>query len=127
MRNVLAIAAASAPLMLSAVGALADEPSFQTPKTDRALQTQALLRSAAHALNDTTCHDARHGEHISSLWLFPTADQQTVFAHYIVTRNAGSSAKTVSKEHLELLTLKDDRVVAVRDLTRASIAAKADE
>jgi hypothetical protein len=117
MRNKFAIvAAASAPLILSAAGALAGEPLFCTPTTDRAQQTQMLLGRAAHALNPGAPRTGGH--HISNLWLFPTADQDTVFAQYIVTTNQPSSKVAASEEHLELLRMKGDRIVERRDLTR---------
>ena len=118
MRNKIAIfAAASAPLILSAAGAFAGEPEFRTPTTDRAQQTQPLLARAAHAVNAAA---SRAGEgQISNLWLFPTADEDTVFAQYIVTSNQLSSKAAASEEHLEVLRMKGDRIVEQRDLIRA--------
>jgi hypothetical protein len=117
MRNKIAtITAVSVPLILSAAGALAGDLQFQTPTTDRAQQTQTLLGRAAHAVNAGA---TRAGEvHISNLWVFPTADENTVFAQYTVTTNRSNAA--ASEEHLELLRMKGDRIVEQRDLTHAT-------
>jgi hypothetical protein len=116
MRNKIAVvAAASAPLILSAAGAFASEPQFRTPSTDRARETQSLLARAAQAVNASAPRTGE--EHISNLWLYPTADEDMVFAQYVVTTNKASVA--ASQQHFELLKMKGDRIVEQRDLTRA--------
>jgi len=116
MRNKIAIfAAVSAPLILGATGALASQPQFQTPTTDRAQHTQTLLSRAARAVSAGAAQTAE--EHVSNLWLFPTAEEDTVFAQYIVTRD---QSPPTSEEHLELVRMKGDQIVEQRDLTRAT-------
>jgi len=113
MRNKIAVLAASVPLMLSAAGAFASD--FQTPTTDRAQQMQPLLSRAAHAVRERVASTG--GEGISNLWLYPTADDHTVFAQYVVTSERTSS-KDTAQVHLEILQVQGDRVVEERDLTR---------
>jgi hypothetical protein len=116
MRNRIAvIAAASAPLILSAAGAFASEPQFRTPATDRAQETQSLLARAARAINASASRPGE--EHVSNLWLYPTADADTVFAQYVVTTNKTSVAD--SQQHFELLKIQGDRIVEQHDLIRA--------
>jgi hypothetical protein len=118
MRNKLAmVAAASVPLILSATGALGGEAQFRTPSTDRAEQTQALLSRAAHAVNIAA--PRTRAEHVSNLWLFPTADEDTVFAQYTVTTDHSSKNAGASEEHFELLRMKGDRLVEQHDLIHA--------
>ena len=119
MKNKLAIvAAASVPLILSTAGALAGESQFQTPTTQRAEQTQTLLSRAAHAVNIET---TRIGEaHVSNLWLFPTAAEDTVFVQYIVSAKPSSLNAEGSERHFELLRMKGDRIVEQRDLTHVA-------
>jgi hypothetical protein len=112
MKNQIAVLAASVPLLLSAAGAFGGEPQYQTPTTDRAQQMQPLLSRAAHAVQD------KMSEHVSDLWVFPTADDHTVFAQYTVTAKETSSEAPTSRVHLELLKIEGDRVVEERDLTR---------
>lgn len=113
MRNNIAAFAASVPLLLIAAGASAGDLQFQTPTTARAQEMQPLLNRAAHALQDKVGVTAGGG--ISNLWLFPTGDDHTVFAQYTVT-----GEKTSPQVHLEILQIKDDRIVAERDLTRSA-------
>jgi len=118
MRSRIAIdAAATALLFLGTVGANAGEAQFQAPSTDRARETQAVLARAAEALNAGASLAA--GEHISGLWLFPTPDDDTVFAQYVVSGGQASSKVGGSQKHLELLTVSDGRIVGLLDLTRA--------
>jgi len=122
MRNVFAFIATAAPLILSATGAFASEPQFRTPTTDRAQQSQALLARAARALNAGAYQHSDRGaeEHMSNLWLFPTADDDKVFAHFTLTANDASANFPASQERLELLTMKGDRIARVRDMTSAA-------
>jgi hypothetical protein len=115
MRNKIAVFVASIPLLLSAAGAFGGELQFQTPKTDRAQQARPLLSRAAHAVHDKMSSTA--GSRISNLWIFPTGDEHTVFAQYIVTPKQASSKLAASEVHLELLKMQGDRVVEAHDLT----------
>jgi hypothetical protein len=112
MSNKIAVVAASLPLLLGAAGAFAGD--FQTPTTERAQQTQTLLNRAAHVIYaKSTASDS-----ISNLWVFPTGDEHTVFAQYIVTTKEASTNVPTSQVHLEILKLQGDRVVEEHDLTR---------
>ena len=111
------VAAASLPLLLSAAGALASESQFQTPATERAQQTQALLTRAAHAVSTRVTRTG--GEHLADLWLFPTASTDTVFAQYVVSTNGSSLKSESAGPHFELLRMKGERIVEQRDLTHA--------
>ena len=123
MRSSLAIvAAASIPLLLSAPRASAGEVPFKAPATDRAQQSQELLSRAAYALNADVSARARsdRDERISNLWIYPTNDANTVFAHYTLTANDHTSAGLSTTQHLDVLTLRGNRIVNVQDLTAAS-------
>jgi hypothetical protein len=112
------VVAAAALLSVGSLEAIAGEPQFQAPATDRARETQTLLTQAAVALNAGVPLAA--GEHISNLWLFPTADADTVFAQYGVTNGRTRSKSAASQGHLELIKLSGDRIVEERDLTRTA-------
>jgi hypothetical protein len=99
-------------LVLTAAAAFAGETQFHTPTTDRAQQSQQLLSNAAHAVNEGN-------RQVSDLWVFPTADRDTVFAQYVVTSQGGSAEGSTGERHLEVLKLKDGRIVSRDDLTRA--------
>lgn len=107
MRNKLATFVASVPLVLAAAGASGSDLEYQTPTTNRAHETQSLLNVAGHAVQDRVA--VASGGGVSNLWLFPTGDDHTVFAQYTVA----------SRVHLELLEIRDNRIVAERDLTRS--------
>jgi hypothetical protein len=123
MRSSLAIlAAASLPLLLSAPRASAGEVLFNVPATDRARQAQELLRRAAYALDAAVSAGARRNSDVSlsNLWIYPTNDVDTVFAHYTLTTNDHSSAGPSSAPHLVILTLRGNRIATLQDLTAAS-------
>jgi hypothetical protein len=114
-RSLAALAVAAAiPLFLNSPSAGAAEPSFSAPLTARAQESAELLARAAHALyaSPTAVRD----QHISNLWLFPTGDAKTVFAHYTLSSNDESKAST---EQLAMLTLSGTQLVEQRDLTIA--------
>jgi len=94
-------------LVLAAAGASGSDLEYQTPTTNRAHETQSLLNVAGHAVQDRVA--VASGGGVSNLWLFPTGDDHTVFAQYTVA----------SRVHLELLEIRDNRIVAERDLTRS--------
>ena len=110
--------AAAALLSVGALKAIAGESQFQAPATDRARETQTLLTQAAVALNAGVPLAA--GEYVSNMWLFPTADADTVFAQYRVSSEQTPSKRAASQGHLELIKLSGDRIVEQRDLTRTA-------
>src|SRR5579859_7655803 len=81
----------AASLILVATGALASESHFMTPTTDRAQQTQQLLSSAANAVN-------AGNQPVSDLWVFPTAESDTVFAQYTVKSHSSASKAATSEQ-----------------------------
>jgi hypothetical protein len=91
--------------------------SWRARRSFRHLTQIAVLVRAAEALNTEVPRAA--GEHISSLWLFPTADEDTVFAQYVVSKRQGSSQRAGSQKHLELVKVSDNRIVEWVDLTQA--------
>jgi hypothetical protein len=111
------VVAATALLSVGALKASAGEPQFQAPATDRAQATRPLLTRAALALNAGVPLSA--GERVSNLWLFPTADEDTVFVQYTVSGGQTLPKIAASQGHLELIKLSADRIVEQRDLTHA--------
>jgi hypothetical protein len=112
------VVAAAVLLSVGSLEALAGEPQFQAPATNRARETQTLLTQAAVALNAGVPLAA--GEHISKLWLFPTSDADTVFAQYRVSNGQTRSKRAASQGHLELIKLSGARIVEQHDLTRTA-------
>jgi hypothetical protein len=105
-----ATVAAAISLLLNSGPLMAAEPQFQVPATAQARESAELLKQAAHAF-------APRGTQISNLWLYPTGDRETVFAHYTLSSNDAGAAPTV---HLALLTVSGDDVVRVRELSDTS-------
>jgi hypothetical protein len=117
VKSRIGIVVAAALLSVGALEAVAGEPQFQAPSTERAREAQPLLTRTALALNAGA--PLASGEHISKLWLFPTADADTVFAQYVVSGQTPSKGAT-SQGHLELIKLSGDRIVEQHDLTRTA-------
>jgi len=114
-----ALVATAIPLLLTSLPLTAGELPFNAPATERAKESAPLLHQAARALYDLPSGGAlrnSNGQHISNLWLFPTADADTVFARY----NATSGADPSGTEHLTVLTVRRSRIVESRELTSAS-------
>jgi len=109
-------AVTAAALLLSAVPLFAQELPFNAPATDMAQQRAELLHRAAHALDDlqSNARLAADGKHIGDLWLFPTADANTVFVRYTLSSN---DVRTRSAQHLAVLSLSDTHIVEFRELT----------
>lgn len=107
----------SVPLIFSAAGVLAAEAPFQAPATVRSYQAQPLLQQAARAIRDTGSRTVEG--RISNLWLYPTGDEHTVFAQYVVTTDQSPAKLATAEKHLEILTLKADQIVERRDLTHS--------
>lgn len=118
------LAAASIPLLLNAPRASAGEVQFNAPATERAQQSRELLGRAAYALNTEVSARVRgdRDERLSNLWIYPTKDADTVFAHYTLTANHRSLAGDLSStQHLAVVTVRDNRVVALEDLNAAAV------
>jgi len=114
MKNTRATLAATAiPLLLTSLPLMAGELPFNAPATAQAKDSAPLLHQTAQALHDSP--DAASGNHISNLWLFPTADGETVFARYNLTSASGAAASAT--EHLTVLTVRGNRIVESRELT----------
>ena len=115
-----ALVAVAIPLLLTSLPLTAGELPFNAPGTERAKESAPLLRQAAGALNDVRSAamlGLRDGQQISNLWLFPTADANTVFARYNLT---SAEEGTSGAEHLTVLTVRDNRIVESQELTSAN-------
>jgi hypothetical protein len=113
MKSHLAAPLAATLLLVSSAPLLAGEPPFNAPRTHLAQESGQLLHRAAHALYGSTPNASR----ISDLWLFPTADTNTVFAEYTLRSKGDAPTK-----HLVVLTLQGDRILRIRELTGATDA-----
>jgi hypothetical protein len=126
------LVATAIPLLLTSLPLTAGELPFNAPATERAGESALLLHQAARALYDLPSDAALRsssGKHISNLWLFPTADADTVFAQYNLTSDdeATSGAATSAMEHLTLLTVRGNRILESRDLTSAHAESASNE
>ena len=117
VRSRIAGVVAATLLSVGAGRVMAGETQFQAPDTERARQAHTVLAQAAEALSTEVPRAA--GEHISSLWVFPTAAEDTVFVQYVVNKGQGSLQGAGSRRHLELMKVSDNRIVELIDLTRA--------
>lgn len=111
-------AAAAISILLNAAPVIAGEPQFNVPATARAQESAELLTQAARGLggSSTSALSAR-GSQVKNLWLYPTGDADTVFAHYTLTSQEGGASPS---EHLDLLTVREDRIVERRELPDTS-------
>ena len=117
-----ALIATAIPLLLTSLPVSAGELPFNTPTTTHAQESAQILHQAARALYDSRSAVANRtsgGKQISNLWLFPTADANTVFARYnlISDEEATSGAGASATEHLTVLTVRGNRIVESRELT----------
>jgi hypothetical protein len=108
MKSQLAAPMAATLLLISSVPLIAGELPFNAPATQLAQERGQLLHRAAHALYESTPNASR----ISDLWLFPTADPDTVFAEYTLRSKGDAPTK-----HLAVLTLQGDRILRTHELT----------
>jgi hypothetical protein len=115
-----ALVATAIPLILASLPLTAGELPFNAPATERAKESAAVLHQTARALYDLPSATS-NGQHISNLWLFPTADADTVFARYNLTSDekVASGATARATEHLTVLTVRGNRIVESRELTSA--------
>jgi hypothetical protein len=133
MKNPLAAVVATAiPLLATSLPVSAGELLFNAPATVRASESALLLRQTARALYDLPSGavlQSTSGKHISNLWLFPTADADTVFARYNLTSDdeAASGTAASATEHLAVLTVRGNRILESRDLTSAHTESASNE
>lgn len=116
-------AAAAIPLLLTSLPLTAAELPFNAPNTPRAQEGAQLLHQAAQALAELPATSALTGreQHITNLWIFPTAEADTVFAQYELASNSGAA----STEHLTVLKVRGTRVLEQTELAdkRISVAS----
>ncbi len=112
------LVAAAVSLLLNSAIASAHETQFNAPSTEQAQQSAELLRRTADGFYKLplAAGNRTDGQQISDLWLFPTGDPHTVFARYTVGANDRVHSPN---QHLTILTVKDEQIVAVRELTDA--------
>jgi hypothetical protein len=133
MKNPLAAVVATAiPLLATSLPVTAGELLFNAPATVRASESALLLRQTARALYDLpsgAALQAASGKHISNLWLFPTAEADTVFARYNLTSDDEATSDTTASatEHLAVLTVRGNRILESRDLTSAHAESASNE
>jgi len=112
------LAATAVSLLLGSRSLTAGELPFNAPSTARAQESGQLLHQAAQALRDlqATSPLPLQRRQISNLWLYPTADADTVFAQYDLnsSHENGPSAK-----HLTVLTIRGNRILVRKELTEA--------
>jgi hypothetical protein len=110
------IVAAAVSVLLHSAIASADSRQFNTPSTEQAQKSAQLLRRAAEGFYASPLAGGNRadGQQVSDLWLFPTADAHTVFARYTLGANDPSRSPN---QHLTVLTLDGDQIVAARELT----------
>jgi hypothetical protein len=106
-------AAAAISLLLSSAPLLAAEPQFNLPDTVQAGQDTQVFAQVAHVLPALSAGETQ----VSNVWLYPTDNADTVFAQYALSQNDGSGSVT---QHLALVTVRDNRVVGLRELTAPS-------
>jgi hypothetical protein len=126
--------ATAIPLLLTSLPLTAGELPFNAPATERANESALLLHQTARALYDLPSGAALRpssNKHISNLWLFPTADADTVFARYNLASDdeatSDAAAATSATEHLAVLTVRGNRVLESRDLTSAHAESASNE
>ena len=121
-----ALVATAVPLLLASLPLTAGELPFRAPDTARAQETVQLLHQAARALGDqpATASLAPRDGHISNLWLFPTADADTVFAQYELASNQEGGAST---KHLTVLKVRGNRILEQKELTDARAYSASDD
>ena len=133
MKNPRAAPVATAILLIStSLPLTAGELPFNAPATERANESALLLHQAARALYDLPSGAglrSSSGKHISNLWLFPTADADTVFARYNLTSGdeATSDTPASATEHLAVLTVRGNQILESRDLTSADAESASNE
>ena len=87
-------------LTVTARGAFAADP-VNTPAITQTAANADLIARSNHAVRQYV-----HGP-IADVWVFPTADANTVFVRYTVN----------TSEHLLLVEMKGDQIATLRDFT----------
>ena len=87
-------------LTVTAHGAFAADP-VNTPAIAQSTANADLIERSNHAVRQYV-----HGP-IADVWVFPTADANTVFVRYTVN----------TSEHLLLVEMKGDQIATLRDFT----------
>ena len=105
----ISILAAAVAFTLSASAAFAADVQVKVPSTPEAARAADLIARAEHALLTTASR-----ERIQTLWIFPTAEAETVFVHY-TTLVAGEQGAT--SEHLAFVEMRGARIAKVTDFT----------
>jgi hypothetical protein len=133
MKNPLAAVVATAiPLLATSLPVSAGELPFNAPATERTTESALLLHQTARALYELPSGavlQSASGKHISNLWLFPTADADTVFVRYNLTSDDEATSGTAASatEHLAVLTVRGNRILESRDLTSAHAESASNE
>jgi hypothetical protein len=111
-----AVAAASAlSFFLGSAPVVAAEVQFNVPDTARARESADLLGQTAQSFQALA---GAAGTQLSSVWLYPTGDADTVFAHYTLSSNDSSTSPS---QHLALLTVREKQIVEVRELSEGGV------
>jgi hypothetical protein len=87
----------------------AEQVSVNTPAISQSKTHSDLITRSSNAVHDYVLAHADAGARLSNLWVFPTADTNTVFVRYSLD---GSSA-----EHLLVVEMDGTRIAQLRDLT----------
>jgi hypothetical protein len=87
----------------------ADQVRVNTPTISQSTTHADLITRSSHAVQDYVLAHADSGARLSNLWVFPTADANTVFVRYTLD---GSPA-----EHLLVVEMDGPRIAQIRDLT----------
>ena len=105
-------------------------PATPTPVIPSVPATALAARSADVIDRAVRALVALEGEsRISKLWVFPTAEPNTVFVHYRTTADVDAHEPGSTVEHLVMLELDGTRIAKLQDLTTApaSIVAATDK
>jgi hypothetical protein len=126
------LVATAIPLLVTSLPLTAGELPFSAPATERANESAPLLHQTARALYNLPSGAALRSsssKHISNLWLFPTADADTVFARYNLTSDDEATSYTPASatEHLTVLTVRGNQILESRDLTSADAESASNE
>jgi hypothetical protein len=95
---------------MSASSSFAAQPiSVNTPAISQSQTHSDLITRSSNAVQDYVLAHSNSGAHLSSLWVFPTADANTVFVRYTLDGT--------STEHLLVVEMDGTRIAQLRDLT----------
>jgi hypothetical protein len=95
---------------MSASSSFAAQPiSVNTPAISQSQTHSDLITRSSNAVQDYVLAHSNSGAHLSNLWVFPTADANTVFVRYTLDGT--------STEHLLMVEMDGTRIAQLRDLT----------